>query len=81
MVRSRTPSQGGGSQGFEMERKYSVPSNPDARPFSGNASEDLHAWSIYRLIILYNYVQRRIRKGYFQAKFKFRFHGQRLGFH
>ncbi|XP_050303441.1 ATP-binding cassette sub-family G member 8 isoform X2 [Anthonomus grandis grandis] len=48
MVRSRTPSQGGGSQGFEMERKYSVPSNPDMRPFSGNASEDLHAWSIYR---------------------------------
>ncbi|KAL1512896.1 hypothetical protein ABEB36_002400 [Hypothenemus hampei] len=48
MVRSRTPSQGGGSQGFEMERKYSVPSNPDARAFSGNASEDLHAWSIYR---------------------------------
>ncbi|CAG9773060.1 unnamed protein product [Ceutorhynchus assimilis] len=48
MVRSRTPSQGGGSQGFEMERKYSVPSNPDARAFSGTASEDLHAWSIYR---------------------------------
>ncbi|KAH1005208.1 hypothetical protein HUJ04_006237 [Dendroctonus ponderosae] len=48
MVRSRTPSQGGGSQGFEMERKYSVPSNPDMRPFSGTASEDLHAWSIYR---------------------------------
>ncbi|KAF7272001.1 ATP-binding cassette sub-family G member 8 [Rhynchophorus ferrugineus] len=48
MVRSRTPSQGGGSQGFEMERKYSVPSNPDSRAFSGSASEDLHAWSIYR---------------------------------
>ncbi|XP_066149508.1 ATP-binding cassette sub-family G member 8 [Euwallacea fornicatus] len=48
MVRSRTPSQGGGSQGFEMERKYSVPSNPDARTFSGAGSEDLHAWSIYR---------------------------------
>lgn len=54
MVRSRTPSQGGGggggggSQGFEMERKYSVPSNPDSRAFSGTASEDLHAWSIYR---------------------------------
>ncbi|VEN37800.1 unnamed protein product [Callosobruchus maculatus] len=47
MVRSRTPSQGGGSQGFEMERKYSVPSNPDSRVFSGGASEDLHAWSIY----------------------------------
>lgn len=50
MVRSRTPSQGGGSQGFEMERKYSVPSNPESRAFSGGtASEDLHAWSIYRL--------------------------------
>lgn len=49
MVRSRTPSQGGGSQGFEMERKYSVPSNPESRAFSGGtASEDLHAWSIYR---------------------------------
>ncbi|XP_017770298.1 PREDICTED: ATP-binding cassette sub-family G member 8 isoform X2 [Nicrophorus vespilloides] len=48
MVRSRTPSQGGGSQGFEMERKYSVPSNPESRAFSGTASEDLHAWSIYR---------------------------------
>ncbi|XP_060528017.1 ATP-binding cassette sub-family G member 8 isoform X2 [Cylas formicarius] len=48
MVRSRTPSQGGGSQGFEMERKYSVPSNPDSRAFSGTTSEDLHAWSIYR---------------------------------
>uniref|UniRef100_A0A0U9HSG6 Putative ABCG protein n=1 Tax=Chrysomela populi TaxID=154003 RepID=A0A0U9HSG6_CHRPP len=49
MVRSRTPSQGGGSQGFEMERKYSVPSNPDSRTFSGaTTSEDLHAWSIYR---------------------------------
>lgn len=48
MVRSRTPSQGGGSQGFEMERKYSVPSNPDSRNFSGTTSEDLHAWSIYR---------------------------------
>uniref|UniRef100_A0A1Y1MDB6 ABC transporter domain-containing protein n=1 Tax=Photinus pyralis TaxID=7054 RepID=A0A1Y1MDB6_PHOPY len=48
MVRSRTPSQGGGSQSYEMERKYSVPSNPDFRPFSGAASEDLHAWSIYR---------------------------------
>ncbi|KAH0817351.1 hypothetical protein GEV33_005440 [Tenebrio molitor] len=48
MVRSRTPSQGGGSQGFEMERKYSVPSNPDSRVFSGTTSEDLHAWSIYR---------------------------------
>ncbi|KAJ8967500.1 hypothetical protein NQ314_002815, partial [Rhamnusium bicolor] len=43
------PSQGGGSQGFEMERKYSVPSNPESRAFSGGtASEDLHAWSIYR---------------------------------
>ncbi|KAJ8912901.1 hypothetical protein NQ315_017231 [Exocentrus adspersus] len=49
MVRSRTPSQGGGSQGFEMERKYSVPSNPESRAYSGGtASEDLHAWSIYR---------------------------------
>ena len=48
MLRSRTPSQGGGSQGFEMERKYSVPSNPDSRVFSGTTSEDLHAWSIYR---------------------------------
>ncbi|XP_056632614.1 ATP-binding cassette sub-family G member 8 isoform X1 [Diorhabda sublineata] len=49
MVRSRTPSQGGGSQGFEMERKYSVPSNPESRTFSGGTtSEDLHAWSIYR---------------------------------
>jgi hypothetical protein len=50
MVRSRTPSQGGGSQGFEMERKYSVPSNPDSRVFSGTTSEDLHAWSIYRYL-------------------------------
>ncbi|KAF2879508.1 hypothetical protein ILUMI_26662 [Ignelater luminosus] len=48
MVRSRTPSQGGGSQSYEMERKYSVPSNPESRAFSGAASEDLHAWSIYR---------------------------------
>ncbi|KAF5281613.1 hypothetical protein FQR65_LT02933 [Abscondita terminalis] len=48
MVRSRTPSQGGGSQSYEMERKYSVPSNPEVRQFSGAASEDLHAWSIYR---------------------------------
>ncbi|KAF5298110.1 hypothetical protein FQA39_LY02534 [Lamprigera yunnana] len=48
MVRSRTPSQGGGSQSYEMERKYSVPSNPEIRQFSGAASEDLHAWSIYR---------------------------------
>ncbi|XP_018335601.1 ATP-binding cassette sub-family G member 8 [Agrilus planipennis] len=48
MVRSRTPSQGGGSQSYEMERKYSVPSNPDTRTLSGTASEDLHAWSIYR---------------------------------
>lgn len=31
-----------------MERKYSVPSNPESRAFSGTASEDLHAWSIYR---------------------------------
>ncbi|KAJ8967314.1 hypothetical protein NQ317_013783 [Molorchus minor] len=38
----------GGSQGFEMERKYSVPSNPDSRAFSREASEDLHTWSIYR---------------------------------
>ncbi|KAK9871754.1 hypothetical protein WA026_014209 [Henosepilachna vigintioctopunctata] len=48
MVRSRTPSQCEGSHVFEMERKYSVPSNPDSRAFSGTASEDLHAWSIYR---------------------------------
>lgn len=49
MVRSRTPSQERGSHGFEMERKYSVPSNPDSRIFAGGtASEDLHAWSIYR---------------------------------
>ncbi|CAG9840598.1 unnamed protein product, partial [Diabrotica balteata] len=49
IMRSRTPSQGGGSQGFEMERKYSVPSNPESRAFSGGTtSEDLHAWSIYR---------------------------------
>nr|CAH7724911.1 unnamed protein product [Callosobruchus chinensis] len=34
-----------------MERKYSVPSNPDSRVFSGGASEDLHAWSIYRLFV------------------------------
>lgn len=34
-----------------MERKYSVPSNPDSRQMlSGAASEDLHAWSIYRYI-------------------------------
>lgn len=33
---------------FEMQRKYSVPSNPESRAFSGTASEDLHAWSIYR---------------------------------
>ncbi|KAL3268132.1 hypothetical protein HHI36_007259 [Cryptolaemus montrouzieri] len=48
MVRSRTPSQCEGSHAFEMERKYSVPSNPESRAFSGTASEDLHAWSIYR---------------------------------
>ncbi|XP_045475615.1 ATP-binding cassette sub-family G member 8 [Harmonia axyridis] len=48
MVRSRTPSQCDGSMTFEMQRKYSVPSNPESRAFSGTTSEDLHAWSIYR---------------------------------
>lgn len=56
MVRSRTPSQGGGSQSYEMERKYSVPSNPESRAFSGAASEDLHAWSIYRYLLYSRFI-------------------------
>ncbi|CAH0555158.1 unnamed protein product [Brassicogethes aeneus] len=31
-----------------MERKYSVPSNPEYNTILGTTSEDLHAWSIYR---------------------------------
>lgn len=57
MSHSRHPSHGGMSQSFEMERKYSVPSNIDSNrshhsqmhaAMMGAASEDLHAWSIYR---------------------------------
>lgn len=55
MPHSRSASQTGAAQGFEMERKYSVPSNPDFRSqmMSGAASEDLHAWSIYRYIAFF----------------------------
>lgn len=80
MVRSRTPSQGGGSQGFEMERKYSVPSNPDSRVFTGNTSEDLHAWSIYRWDAFgsfFHFCHRFIIPLRLQAKSQLGFHGQR----
>ncbi|XP_001606113.1 ATP-binding cassette sub-family G member 8 [Nasonia vitripennis] len=40
-----------GSEAWELERRYSVPGNLDTRglePAGAPASEDLHAWSIYR---------------------------------
>lgn len=38
-----------GSEAWELERRYSVPGALDTRGLEGPpASEDLHAWSIYR---------------------------------
>ncbi|KAK0082540.1 hypothetical protein PV325_010200 [Microctonus aethiopoides] len=37
-----------GSEAWELERRYSVPGTLDTRGLEPPASEDLHAWSIYR---------------------------------
>ncbi|XP_029044314.1 ATP-binding cassette sub-family G member 5 [Osmia bicornis bicornis] len=37
-----------GSEAWELERRYSVPGALDTRGLEPPASEDLHAWSIYR---------------------------------
>ncbi|XP_058792747.1 ATP-binding cassette sub-family G member 8 isoform X2 [Phymastichus coffea] len=37
-----------GSEAWELERRYSVPGALDTRGLEAPASEDLHAWSIYR---------------------------------
>ena len=42
-----------GSEAWELERRYSVPGALDTRglePAGAPASEDLHAWSIYRWV-------------------------------
>lgn len=49
------------SEAWELERRYSVPGVLDTRGLEPPASEDLHAWSIYRyenlkLICVINYL-------------------------
>lgn len=41
-----------GSEAWELERRYSVPGTLDTRGLEPPASEDLHAWSIYRCLKL-----------------------------
>lgn len=40
-----------GSEAWELERRYSVPGALDTRGLEPPASEDLHAWSIYRWVL------------------------------
>jgi len=42
------PPENMGSEAWELERRYSVPGALDTRGLEPPASEDLHAWSIYR---------------------------------
>ncbi|XP_050451262.1 ATP-binding cassette sub-family G member 8 isoform X1 [Cataglyphis hispanica] len=47
MISAQSP-ENMGSEAWELERRYSVPGALDTRGLEPPASEDLHAWSIYR---------------------------------